>query len=134
MAVMLLMMVSWVGGTALTSDDRRRAVDLLRCFLYCGRRNFFCTNFYKTFEDLRKYIAMPSIAKRRKIGAVEEISFDEDARSQYLTGFHKRKQQRIKQAKEAAAQREREEKIKERQQVRLEAVAPPKLGRLSDLI
>lgn len=64
---------------------------------------------------------MVPIAKKRRLAVVEDISFDEAAREQYLTGFHKRKQQRIKQAKEAAIQREREERIKERKHVRLEA-------------
>jgi ribosomal RNA-processing protein 17 len=61
---------------------------------------------------------MAPIAKRRKIEAVEEISFDPASREQYLTGFHKRKQQRIKNAQETAAKREREEKIKQRKDVR----------------
>ena len=50
--------------------------------------------------------------------AIEEISFDTDARSEYLTGFHKRKLQRIKNAQEQAAKREREEKVQFRKQVR----------------
>ena len=55
--------------------------------------------------------------KRRKVSTVEEISFDTTAREEFLTGFHKRKQQRILQAREQAARREREEKIKERKRV-----------------
>ncbi|KAF2237582.1 hypothetical protein EV356DRAFT_510526 [Viridothelium virens] len=56
--------------------------------------------------------------KKRKVVPVEEISFDEAAREQYLTGFHKRKQQRIKQAQEEAAKREQDERIKERKEMR----------------
>ena len=57
--------------------------------------------------------------KRRKVSTVEEISFDATAREEFLTGFHKRKQQRILQAKEQAARREREERIKERKRVQV---------------
>jgi ribosomal RNA-processing protein 17 len=57
-------------------------------------------------------------AKRRKTeSATEEISFDPTARHDYLTGFHKRKQQRIKLAQEYAEQRAREEKREERKKV-----------------
>lgn len=57
-------------------------------------------------------------AKRRKLeNAVEEISFDPDAREEFLTGFHKRKVQRIKLAQEHAEQRAREEKREGRKKV-----------------
>lgn len=56
-------------------------------------------------------------AKRRKLHQVEEITFDVAARQEYLTGFHKRKQQRIQNARESAAKRDKEERVKERQQV-----------------
>lgn len=61
---------------------------------------------------------MAPITKKRRYASVEEITFDESAREQYLTGFHKRKQQRIKHAQEIAAKRERDERIVERRQVR----------------
>lgn len=50
--------------------------------------------------------------------AVEEVNFDFEARQEYLTGFHKRKQQRIKNAQEEAAKRARQEKLELRKQVR----------------
>ncbi|KAL8795754.1 MAG: hypothetical protein Q9195_001806 [Heterodermia aff. obscurata] len=57
--------------------------------------------------------------KRRKTAsAVEEIKFDPLARQDYLTGFHKRKLQRAKHAKEEAAKRDREEKITARKLLR----------------
>lgn len=58
-------------------------------------------------------------AKRRKIttSTVEEVNFDPTAREDYLTGFHKRKVQRIKQAQEHAVKRAREERIEERKKV-----------------
>ncbi|ODA77395.1 hypothetical protein RJ55_07024 [Drechmeria coniospora] len=60
-------------------------------------------------------------SKRRKINsAVEEVSFDFDARHEYLTGFHKRKQQRIKHAQEQAAKQARQEKLEARKQLRNE--------------
>lgn len=65
-----------------------------------------------------------SAKKRRKSApAIEEINFDTTARQEYLTGFHKRKQQRIKNAKEEAAKREREEKIVARKTLREERKA-----------
>ena len=61
---------------------------------------------------------MPPAIKRRKLGQrLEEITFDSTARADYLSGFHKRKQARIKHAQEAAAKREQEEKIRERKEV-----------------
>lgn len=57
-----------------------------------------------------------SPSKKRKF-AVEEVSFDDKARAEYLTGFHKRKLQRVKNAQEAAAKRARQEKIEFRRQV-----------------
>jgi Nucleolar protein 12 (25kDa) len=62
---------------------------------------------------------MPPPTKKRKLqpSAVEEITFDLAARQEYLTGFHKRKLQRAKQAQDAAEKRARAEKIEERRKV-----------------
>lgn len=60
-------------------------------------------------------MAPPS--KRRKTTALEEISFDPEARQDYLSGFRKRKQQRIRHAKDFAAKRDRELKVEGRKQV-----------------
>ncbi|KAK5129392.1 hypothetical protein LTR16_002194 [Cryomyces antarcticus] len=57
-------------------------------------------------------------AKRRKTLAVEEIKFDPSAREDYLTGFHKRKLQRQKHAQEEASKRDREERVRDRRQLR----------------
>ncbi|KAI1377376.1 nucleolar protein 12-domain-containing protein [Hypoxylon crocopeplum] len=66
-----------------------------------------------------KKSALPPPPKRRKVQhSIEEIKFDNDARSDYLTGFHKRKLQRVKNAQEQAAKRARQEKIELRKQVR----------------
>merc|ERR1712000_186990 len=62
---------------------------------------------------------LPAPSKKRKATpAIEEISFDNDARHEYLTGFHKRKQQRIKHAQDEAAKKARQEKIELRKQAR----------------
>lgn len=53
----------------------------------------------------------------RKQQPVEELKFDPDARQEYLTGFHKRKVQRIKHAQELAAKLAREEKLEHRKEV-----------------
>ena len=61
---------------------------------------------------------MAPVAKRRKIDQVEEITFNPEARQEYLTGFHKRKLQRIENARELAAKRDKEERVKARKEVR----------------
>lgn len=61
---------------------------------------------------------LPPPTKRRKINStIEEINFDLDARADYLTGFHKRKLQRAKQAQEEAEKKARQERIAQRKQV-----------------
>ncbi|KAF2435048.1 hypothetical protein EJ08DRAFT_388157 [Tothia fuscella] len=57
--------------------------------------------------------------KRRKINTVtvEEVKFDDSARADYLTGFHKRKVARIKHAQEQAAKKEKEEARRDREDV-----------------
>ena len=66
-------------------------------------------------------MAPPS--KKRKISkiktaAVAEITFDPAAREEYLTGFHKRKLQRIKHAQEENAKKAHEEKLRFRRELR----------------
>jgi ribosomal RNA-processing protein 17 len=55
-------------------------------------------------------------SKRRKTGdaTIENITFDPEARQDYLTGFHKRKLQRAKHAKDVAEKKARAERIEER--------------------
>ncbi|KAJ4145718.1 hypothetical protein LMH87_004555 [Akanthomyces muscarius] len=65
----------------------------------------------------KSILPLPS-RKRKNTSEVEEVNFDNDARQEYLTGFHKRKQQRIKNAQETAAKRARQEKLDTRKQVR----------------
>ncbi|KAI0866190.1 nucleolar protein 12-domain-containing protein [Xylaria cubensis] len=67
----------------------------------------------------KKLLAPPS-KKRKRQHTIEEIKFDDDARAEYLTGFHKRKLQRAKHAQEQAAERARQEKIEARKQIREE--------------
>ncbi|KAF6812902.1 nucleolar protein nop25 [Colletotrichum sojae] len=68
----------------------------------------------------KKVLLPPSSKKRKATSAVEEVSFDFDARQDYLTGFHKRKLQRVKWAQEQAAKKAREEKIEMRKKIRQE--------------
>lgn len=65
----------------------------------------------------KKSILPPPSKKRKTTSAVEEVNFDLDARQEYLTGFHKRKQQRIKLAQEENAKRAHQEKLEMRKQV-----------------
>ncbi|EGC43989.1 conserved hypothetical protein [Histoplasma capsulatum var. duboisii H88] len=66
---------------------------------------------------------MAPSAKRRKLtashpNAVQEILFDPQARAEFLTGFHKRKLERAKQAQENAEKRSKEEKKEQRRRMR----------------
>jgi hypothetical protein len=58
-------------------------------------------------------------SKNSQILKADEISFDPAAREEYLTGFHKRKQARLKYAQELSKRKEKEERQRERRQVRL---------------
>lgn len=66
----------------------------------------------------KKSVLPPPSKKRKTNSTIEEINFDFSAREDYLTGFHKRKLQRVKMAQEEAAKKEREERIRMRKQVR----------------
>lgn len=68
----------------------------------------------------KKGLLTAPIKKRKRGHALEEINYDPDARAEYLTGFRKRKLQRIKVAKELAAEQERQDKIRARKQVGLQ--------------
>jgi ribosomal RNA-processing protein 17 len=61
-------------------------------------------------------MAPPS--KRRKTApAPAEIEFDDSARADYLSGFHKRKVARAKHAQEVAKKKAKEERIRDRAEV-----------------
>lgn len=74
---------------------------------------------FKMFAKPRekKGLLIAPSKKRKTVHTVEEINFDNDARSEYLTGFRKRKQARIKHAQGIAAEKARQEKIQLRKQV-----------------
>ncbi|ESZ94596.1 hypothetical protein SBOR_5007 [Sclerotinia borealis F-4128] len=68
-----------------------------------------------------KQSVLPAHQKKRKFDhKIEEINFDLSAREDYLTGFHKRKVQRSKQAQVEGDKKAREEKIVMRKQLREE--------------
>jgi hypothetical protein len=79
---------------------------------------------------VKKSALQPPPKKRKITHKIEEITFDKDARTEYLSGFRKRKQARIKEAKEIAAKKEREERIEMRKQVRDEFIYLPLTPRL----
>lgn len=57
-------------------------------------------------------------AKRRKVASkVEEVNFDPAARHEFLTGFRKRKQQRVRHAQEVAEKRAKEDAREEKKRV-----------------
>jgi ribosomal RNA-processing protein 17 len=62
---------------------------------------------------------MGPVYKKRKVvtAKVEEVNFDDTARQEWLTGFRKRKLQRIKQAQEVAEKKYKEEKRSDRKRV-----------------
>lgn len=66
---------------------------------------------------------MPRIDRKGKIHktnakAVESISFDPEARNEYLTGFHKRKVQRAEHGREVAQKKLKEATVLARKEVR----------------
>lgn len=66
----------------------------------------------------KKHARPPPPSKKRKAEhTIEVITFDEEARADYLTGFRKRKQARIKHAQEVAEQKARQDKMDMRRQV-----------------
>lgn len=71
----------------------------------------------QAFKRKTSTFANPPSKKRKVTSNIEEITFDFSAREDYLTGFHKRKLQRIKHAQEEAAKKEKELKIEARKQV-----------------
>lgn len=58
----------------------------------------------------------PSV-KRRKVSKTEEVNFDPEARQEWLTGFRRRKQERIKHSQAAAEKRYKEERRHDRARV-----------------
>lgn len=61
---------------------------------------------------------LPNPNKKRKTEhKVDAISFDDTAREDYLTGFHKRKVERAKRARAEAEKKAREERVGMRKQV-----------------
>jgi ribosomal RNA-processing protein 17 len=68
----------------------------------------------------KRSLLPPLSHKKRKIEhKIEEINFDDEKRADYLTGFHKRKVARAKQAQLEAEKMAREERVKFRKQVGL---------------
>ncbi|KAK6832919.1 nucleolar protein 12-domain-containing protein [Apiospora arundinis] len=66
----------------------------------------------------KKNILHAPSKKRKNTHTIEEITYDPESRSEYLTGFHKRKLQRVKNAQEQAAKQARQEKIDARREHR----------------
>lgn len=75
------------------------------------------TAFFVQPRPKKGLVPPPPSKKRKTVHKVEEVTFDRDARAEYLSGFRKRKQARIKHAQEVAEKKAREEKIEMRKQV-----------------
>ncbi|KAI0283578.1 nucleolar protein 12-domain-containing protein [Russula aff. rugulosa BPL654] len=56
--------------------------------------------------------------KRTKLGKANPVVFDEDARREFLTGFHKRKLAKKEESKKRAQAREKEERLEARREQR----------------
>ncbi|KAJ7072228.1 nucleolar protein 12-domain-containing protein [Mycena amicta] len=65
-------------------------------------------------------IANSSHSKKRAKKAVNEVLFDEDARREFLTGFHKRKVAKADAARKKAIERERQQRLETRREQRQE--------------
>jgi ribosomal RNA-processing protein 17 len=74
----------------------------------------------KIFNNPRpKKSVLPPLPKKRKTEhKIDEINFDFEKRADYLTGFHKRKVARVKQAQAEAEKKAREERAELRKTVR----------------
>ncbi|PSS06526.1 hypothetical protein PHLCEN_2v3693 [Hermanssonia centrifuga] len=59
-----------------------------------------------------------ALKKRAKRDQVKEVLFDEGARREFLTGFHKRKVQKHEAAKKKAIEREKQERLDNRREKR----------------
>ncbi|KAH6913956.1 nucleolar protein 12-domain-containing protein [Coprinopsis sp. MPI-PUGE-AT-0042] len=60
-------------------------------------------------------------AKRRaKRNEIKEVLFDDEARREFLTGFHKRKKAKADAARQKAKEREKQERLEERREIRKE--------------
>jgi len=67
----------------------------------------------------KKRALLPPPSKKRKTEhKIAEISFDDEKRADYLTGFHKRKVARAKMAQAEGAKKAREERVLMRKQLR----------------
>jgi hypothetical protein len=100
------------------SRDKFPGPQYILIFFYQAARQHNYNMFARPRQ--RKTTLIAPLKKRKRDAAVEEINFDFDKREEYLTGFHKRKVQRAKQAQEEAAKKAREERIATRKQVSLE--------------
>lgn len=74
-------------------------------------------SFFVRQRPRKSVLSQPPPKKRKLDAKIEEITYDGAKREDYLTGFHKRKVQRIKNAKEEDAKKAREERILMRKQV-----------------
>ncbi|KAK5720046.1 hypothetical protein LTR15_007319 [Elasticomyces elasticus] len=63
---------------------------------------------------------MAPVMKKRRLNVPQpaELTFDPNARQEYLTGFHKRKVARKENARETAIKRDKEERVVQRKQMR----------------
>jgi len=78
---------------------------------------FLEPNIFRHPRPKKSLLSNQPSKKRKTEHKIEEISFDTSAREDYLTGFHKRKVQRIKAAQVEAQKKEREERVLMRKQV-----------------
>lgn len=72
----------------------------------------------ETYRSAANNVPRPRLRKSQG-----KIEFDESARRDYLTGFHKRKQAKIEKGKEKAKEREKQEKKLLRQEVRKKGIS-----------
>ena len=101
------------------SDSRScRSFESGLCPPHQCQQLFFVRDCRMLGKRRRSVLVAPSKKRTKSSSAIEEIAFDFGAREDYLSGFHKRKLQRIKHAREEASKKEREEKIMARKMVR----------------
>ncbi|KAJ7217944.1 nucleolar protein 12-domain-containing protein [Mycena pura] len=67
----------------------------------------------------RSHVAIAA-KKKAKSSQIKEITFDEDARREFLTGFHKRKLAKADAARKKAIERQKQERLETRREQRRE--------------
>lgn len=74
-------------------------------------------DFFQQPRSARRASTAPPAKRRKIVSTIDHVTYDPAARQEYLSGFRKRKQQRIKEAQKLAKEKDRLQKIEDRRAV-----------------